>query len=529
MRRINRALSEARIEYVLIFVAVFAVGIYLQYMPSIGDPDGFYHAKMALFLRQGRVLTAMPWMYFSTLRDSFVDHHFLYHVLLVPFVSWDQPLMGVKLATATFLASFFTVFYATLKRWQTNIPLIATGLLLFCNAFLFRLSLVKANSVSLIVFLLILIAIFERRVFLLVILNALYVLLYGGWLLGWVAAGAYALCAVLRLGREHEKFEKHNLSKRKRRQSVWGVIAGTVAGSAIGLIVNPYWSANLSFYFQQVWQIAIVHGSPVVAGGEWTSFTAIELLQNFSWVAVFAVVGFLLLFSNLTKMSRRTWALAVLSVVFVFFTLKSRRYIELSVPCLALFAASTWSDVFPRRMLSHIWHSWQSASVWIKQQLAIVSGVILVGVLVMPQVGLLERIKQAHDELTNGIQLTRYASVSKWLSEHTPADSIIVQSDWDDWPMLFYFNTQNRYIVGLDPTFMYNFNPALYDAWAALTGEGKADTLVELVTQKLSSRYVLVEKDHTALQHLLASNIYFRLVYEDDEAWVYQYISSEAI
>ena len=77
---------------------------------------------------------------------------------------------------------------------------------------------------------------------------------------------------------------------------------------------------------------------------------------------------------------------------------------------------------------------------------------------------------------------------------------------------------------------MYNFDPSLYDSWAALTGDGKADTLVALVTRKLSSRYVLVEKKgHTALQHLLASNIYFRLVYEDDEAWVYQFISSESI
>ncbi|MBI4090892.1 MAG: hypothetical protein HY422_02610 [Candidatus Komeilibacteria bacterium] len=528
MRRFNRALSRARIEYVLIFVAVFAVGAYLQYMPSIGDPDGFYHAKMALFLRQGRVLTAMPWMYFTTLRDSFVDHHFLYHALLVPFVSWGKPLLGVKLATATLLASFFTLFYATLKRWRMNTPLIATALLLFCNAFLFRLSLVKANSVSLIVFLLILIALFERRVYMLALLNALYVLLYGGWLLGWVAAGAYALCAVMQLGREPALFWKHRFSHHTHPPSVWAMVAATLAGSAIGLVVNPYWPGNLSFYLQQVWQIAIVHGSPVAAGGEWTSFTAYELIQNFSWVAVFAAIGFLLLFLNLKKMHRRTWTLALLAVLFVFFTLKSRRYIELSAPTLALFAASAWSDVFPSRMFSHIWHSWQTASAWIKQQLLIAVGVIVVGVLVMPQIGLWAHVKQAHDELANGIPLTRYASVSKWLSEHTPADSIIVQSDWDDWPMLFYFNTHNRYIVGLDPTFMYNADPALYDAWASLTGEGRADTLVALVTQKLASRYVLVEKDHTALQHLLASNIYFRLIYEDDEAWVYQFLSAEA-
>src|SRR3989344_6726798 len=99
MRELKALLVRDNVDLVLLFVLAFAVLGDVQRSPVIGDPDGFYHANMALFLSRGQVLTALPWMYFSTLRDAFTDHHFLYHLLLVPLVIFGKPLLGVKLAT----------------------------------------------------------------------------------------------------------------------------------------------------------------------------------------------------------------------------------------------------------------------------------------------------------------------------------------------------------------------------------------------------------------------------------------------
>ena len=137
-----------------------------------------------------------------------------------------------------------------------------------------------------------------------------------------------------------------------------------------------------------------------------------------------------------------------------------------------------------------------------------------------------QNIQKVHSQLKNGgIAFGAYQEASEWLQENTSYGSIVVHSDWDDWPMLFYHNTHNRYIIGLDPTFMYNYDTQLYDDWAALTAYGKADNVVELIGQRLHGEYVLIEKDHAAMHGLFSTNIYFRLVYEDDEVWVFQFQS----
>ena len=87
--------------------------------------------------------------------------------------------------------------------------------------------------------------------------------------------------------------------------------------------------------------------------------------------------------------------------------------------------------------------------------------------------------------------------------------------------MLFYFNDHNRYIIGLDPTFMHNYDADLHDRWAALTARGESDDLLSFMKDELGTRYALIEKDHGAMESTFAQNVYFELVYEDSEAWVY--------
>jgi hypothetical protein len=47
-----------------------------------------------------------------------------------------------------------------------------------------------------------------------------------------------------------------------------------------------------------------------------------------------------------------------------------------------------------------------------------------------------------------------YANASLWLEKNTPAGSRVFQTDWDDFPRLFFYNTHNTYLIGLDPTYL---------------------------------------------------------------------------
>ena len=48
------------------------------------------------------------------------------------------------------------------------------------------------------------------------------------------------------------------------------------------------------------------------------------------------------------------------------------------------------------------------------------------------------------------------------MKTHAAPGEIIIHADWDDMPSLFYWDDQNRYIMGLDPTFTYSADPARY-------------------------------------------------------------------
>ncbi len=98
-----KIIKKWKLDYILVFVTMSLYYGWLQWPRYIGDPDGFYHAKIVSFLKNGQLLETMPWMQFSTLRDSFTDHHLLYHILILPFTYLtDNPLIAIKIATVVF-------------------------------------------------------------------------------------------------------------------------------------------------------------------------------------------------------------------------------------------------------------------------------------------------------------------------------------------------------------------------------------------------------------------------------------------
>ena len=87
-------------DYFLIIIIALSLFSWLQVSKTLPEPDSFYHVKIAQFISQGEVLHKLPWLQETSLKTNFSDHHFLYHLLLAPFTFFDNPLIGVKFATA---------------------------------------------------------------------------------------------------------------------------------------------------------------------------------------------------------------------------------------------------------------------------------------------------------------------------------------------------------------------------------------------------------------------------------------------
>ncbi|HLC89857.1 MAG TPA: hypothetical protein VJG65_02760, partial [Patescibacteria group bacterium] len=108
------------LSFFLIFIISASLFGYLASDQTFVDPDSFYHAKMAQLLWEKGAITSFPWLSATTLQYKFADHHFLYHLALIPFVKIFPAPWGLKIATVLFASFAILAIYWFLR--QLKIP-----------------------------------------------------------------------------------------------------------------------------------------------------------------------------------------------------------------------------------------------------------------------------------------------------------------------------------------------------------------------------------------------------------------------
>lgn len=521
------------LSYLIVYAAAFGLLLIFQSSPYFADPDSFYHAKMALLIRDQGIVHQFPWLQLTVLGQEYTDQHFLYHVALIPFVTWLPPLVGLKLATVVFGAGLFTVIYWMFRRLNVRWPVVFILVLLAIRPFTFRISLAKAPSTSLIFLFLGLTWMFEYRLKHLFALAFAYVWYYGGFPLLGVTAGAVGVASWLH-NRLMTKLDSHRfvnkvLSPVGRHRRITGgrflnltMVAVTVGGLLAGLIINPYFPGNLRFYFHQLINIGIINFRNVIGvGNEWYSYNFGDLLANGALATLLLLLAIIGMVLRWRAQSKRSWALGLLTVFTFLLTLKSRRYVEYYIPVAVAFAAVSISDTLRGLSGEGIRRTFQRW-FWSTRRGRWAAGII--AVYLVFAVGWLagRDFRNELADLRQGFRIDKFQAVSAWLAVNTPAGSRVVHSDWDEFPVLFYHNTHNTYIVGLDPTFLYKADPDAYWTWANITlGKFNGD-LQRAVAETLGSQYVLVARGHGAMDQEFRSNPDFQKIYGDTEATVYQ-------
>lgn len=116
---------------------------------------------------------------------------------------------------------------------------------------------------------------------------------------------------------------------------------------------------------------------------------------------------------------------------------------------------------------------------------------------------------------------TLYAGAAGWLAANTPPGSLVFQTDWDDFPRLFFYNPHNLYTAGLDPTYLSLYDAALYDTWVAIT-RGDLTPPGPSIRADFGAEYVLTDRAHSDFIRAAAADPTLQEVYRDGDAVVYQ-------
>lgn len=524
------------LSYVLIFGITFVLLLGLQASTVFSDPDSFYHAKMAVLMRDQGIIHDFPWLKLTVLGEHYTDQHFLYHVALIPFVTWLPPLLGVKLATVFFGALLATTVYWLLRSFNVRWAFAFVVILMLVRPFVFRISLAKAPSTSLIFLLLGLGWILHYHVRRLFILAFTYVWYYGGFALLTVAAVTATTVSVLYNRLTHTQAHRvvdkifalvHQRARRHRirRTHLW-ILVSVIGGTLAGIVFNPYFPSNLSFYMQQLVNIGVINFRNVIGvGGEWYPYGTVELIAGTAFISLLILLALASAMIRWRRPSKQTITFFLLTVFFFLLTIKSRRYVEYYVPFALIFSAFSLNDTFGGsggaawiRELRRLF----APSRFMRGLIAVVGACILFGV---GYLGVRDYLGNWRD-LRHGFPANRLEAPSLWLAEHSPPGSRVVHSDWDEFPILFYYNSHNTYIVGLDPTFLYKADEDRYWTWVDITLGRYTGDVYAAVTETLESRYVLIAGNHEAMKRLISRDPRFMKRYEDDQATIYEAVGS---
>jgi hypothetical protein len=262
----------------------------------------------------------------------------------------------------------------------------------------------------------------------------------------------------------------------------------------------------------------LTDATSVRVGNEWFPYDTNQILINSFPSLIAFVSGIFALGLSGRKMDVRTTLALLVSLLFGLMLLQARRFVEYFPPFALFFAAFAWSP-----LLADL----QPASVSLAGSplKRILASLPVLSLSVVVAVSIARSIPRAREAMENSRPYDLYAGASLWLEKNTPAGSRVFQTDWDDFPRLFYYNTHNTYLIGLDPTYMQLYDPGLYDLWVLIT-QGNVENPSKIIASRFGSQYVHTDLKHGSFIRVAGGDPGLKEVYRDGQAILYEVLAS---
>jgi hypothetical protein len=116
-----------------------------------------------------------------------------------------------------------------------------------------------------------------------------------------------------------------------------------------------------------------------------------------------------------------------------------------------------------------------------------------------------------------------YEKGMAWVRDNVPEGEVIFNTDWDDFPKMFFYDTKHTYVSGLDPTYLLDRNPELSKLYEQIT-LGKEKDPGPLIRDRFHARYVFTDNEdiHNDFYYNALQSGWFDKVYEDEDCTVLQ-------
>lgn len=524
-----------------------------------GDFDGYYHIRWSQLLWENissfKWLPEFTWLPLTVLGpDSYADHHFLFHLLQIPFLWFFEPIMAAKVAAVFYATLAVFSCYWLLIRYKVEYPLVWLLALLTCaNPFYYRMNMAKAPPLSIIFSITGAWLLFERRYIWLLPLTFVFVWAYSFYPILVVAAVIWAVIIYW----NENKIE-------------WQPVAYTAGGAIAGNIINPYFPNNLLLFWEHFWTKFRVGTYDVPVGGEWYPYDT-KALVGLCGVAMLAMfIGYVLYAPSEKKVDEKSTFFLLLATALMIWIFQSKRYAEYFPPMAVLFAAFSFQafknqqtpdalllpedfrrDLSPYLDRDSTVVTQKGQDAWKMAFVGLISAILFIWMFLMmrgveiPRSLLSETQankscsnenpfaaqnrcviqKGLSHELEQNDPPERFQKAMEWAAKNIPAKDEngkivrIFNTDWDDFPKIFFHDTKHAYIAGLDPNYLYSRSPELWKHYEEIT-TGKVEDPAPIIKEKFGARYVFSDLHHDDFYAKIMESGWADKIYEDDDAMI---------
>jgi len=469
---------------------------------------------------------AFPWLPLTTLNPKdYVDHHLLFHIIQIPFAASSDPRLGAKISSALFGTLAVLSCYWLLLRYRIRFALVWLIALLGCSApFLFRMNMAKAPPFAILFVIIAIHLFFKRKYWPLLPLALIFTWTYDLFVLLIMATVFWAVVIVI-----------------TEKRLEWRPVVYVLAGCAAGLIINPYFPHNLQLLFEHI-QIKLTAGDfDTKVGSEWYPYDSWEFLGNSAVACIGMVVGYIAFEPSERRRGHFPIFFLLFSTALMIMTARWKRIAEYWPPFAVLFAAFSlkpWLEGFrpyltrlPPDVLEElkpfldreVAPVLEKESDWRELVRTIITAAVALGLSVFLYLNLRSTVQEiGHSEPHDF-----YRAGAEWMRTHVPPGQIIFNTDWDDFPRLFYYDSTHYYVSGLDPSYLLDKNPDLSQLYERIT-LGKEEDPGPLIRDRFGARYVFSDNTHNDFFEHARLSGWFDIVYEDTQCTI-MYIRDEKI
>jgi hypothetical protein len=532
---VSRFQSESSIRTLQFLAGALAIGIIfwqLQFSTDsicCGDYDGYYHIKWTRVLWEGiksrTFPPAFPWLPLTSLNPKdYVDHHLLFHIFQIPFATFSDPRLGAKIGSAIFGGLAVLSCYWLLLKYRIRYPLVWLIAVLACaQPFLFRMNMAKAPPFAIIYLIVAIHLFFKRKHWQLMPLALVFTWTYDLFVLLVMAT----IFWVITIAVTEFRFE-------------WQPLVYVLVGCIAGLVINPYFPHNLQLLFEHI-QIKLTAADfDTKVGSEWYPYDSWEFLGNSMVACISMLAGYLAFEPSERRRGHFPLFFLLFATALMIMTARWRRIAEYWPPFAVLFAAfalQPWLQglrAYPRRLPPDILEELEpfldreanpaGKGPSIHELLPTFAAL---GVAVILSLFLFFNLRATMHEIAQSEPHDHYRAGTAWLRDHVPPGQIVFNTDWDDFPRLFYYDSSHYYVSGLDPNYLYDKDPDLSRLYENIT-LGREEDPGPLIRDRFGARYVFSDNSHHDFFEAARVSGWFDIVYEDTQCTI-MYIRDQKV